>query len=70
MSVKVIFYANEKDFEEVSSTFYDYFCPDDWDYIIIGNDENEVDGIAYLLHAFDYKVKQIGEEWMAVTYHS
>lgn len=70
MSVKVIFYANEKDFEEVYSAFYNNFNPDDWDFIVIGEDKNEVDGIAYLLQGSGYDVKQIGDEWMAVTYHS
>lgn len=70
MSVKVITNGNDLDFSDVSGVFYNNFSPDDWDYMIVGTDRNEVDTIAYLLHVFKYNMKHVDDVWVAVTYHS
>ncbi len=80
MSVKVITNSNEEDFAEVSDVFYNNFMPDDWDYIIIGDNYTEVADLADKLKVCDCVVKEIEmidsmtnwnvEMWVAVTYHS
>ena len=80
MSVTVINSSNEEDFEEIGNLFYNHFSPDDWDYVIMGEDKNEVEDLAYKLQIFDYKIEPIPMKdpmtnwdivkWVAVTYHS
>ena len=80
MSMKVITCHNDEDFSEVSEMFYNNFMPDDWDYIIIGEDIGEVEDLAYKLKVYDYTLKEIEmidpmtnwkvNMWVAVTYHS
>jgi hypothetical protein len=80
MSVKVITRWNDEDFLEVSEMFYNNFMPDDWDYMIIGEDIREVEDLAYKLKDYDYTMKKIEmidpmtnwkvNMWVAVTYHS
>jgi hypothetical protein len=80
MSVKVITSYNDEDFSEVSEMFYNSFSPDDWDYMIIGEDIREVEDLAYKLKVYDYTLKEIEmidpmtnwkvNMWVAVTYHS
>jgi hypothetical protein len=75
MSVKVITSHNEADFSgEIANLFYNHFDPDDWDYVLIGEDKNEVDDLAYKLQVYDYKINPIPFDdgvvrWVAVTYH-
>jgi len=80
MSMKVITSYNDEDFSEVSEMFYNNFSPDDWDYMIIGEDPREVGDLAYTLKVYDYTMKEIEmidpmtnwkvNMWVAVTYHS
>jgi hypothetical protein len=71
MSVKVICGYNDAEFtDEMQDMLYEHFSPDDWDYIVIGDDINEVDGVAYTLSIFEYKIKEIGGKFFSVTYHS
>jgi hypothetical protein len=49
MSVKVITSYNDEDFSEVSEMFYNNFSPDDWDYMIIGEDIREVEKMNLIL---------------------
>ena len=80
MSMKVITSYNDEDFSEVSEMFYNNFMPDDWDYIIIGEDPHEVGDLAIRLRIFSYNMKEIEmidpmtnwkvDMWVAVTYHS
>lgn len=70
MSVKIIAGYNDPEFDDHADKFYGNFCPDDWDYIVIGDEEYTVDCIAYKLAVMDYEKKQIGEEYWAVCYHS
>lgn len=80
MSVKVITSWNDEDFSEVSDMFYNNFTPDDWDYMIIGEDLREVEDLAYKLKVYDYTMKYVEmidsmpnmkvDVWVAVTYHS
>ncbi len=80
MSVKVITSYNDEDFSEVSEMFYNNFMPDDWDYMIIGEDIREVEDLAYKLKVYDYILNEIEmidpmtnwkvNMWVAVTYHS
>lgn len=80
MSVKVITSQNDVDFSEVSEMFYNNFMPDDWDYVIIGEDLREVEDLAYKLKIYDFVMKEIEmvdpvsnmkvDMWVAVTYHS
>jgi len=46
------------------------FPPDDWDYLIIGFEQELVDVVARGIYIFDYRIKQFGNLWAAVTYHS
>jgi hypothetical protein len=71
MSVKVICGYNDAEFtDEMQDMLYDHFSPDDWDYIIIGDVLDEVDGVAYTLSIFEYKTKEINGKFVSVTYHS
>lgn len=77
MALKVISSHNESDFRgDIANLFYNHFNPDDWDYLIIGEDMNEVEDLAYKLKVYSYQMKQIvfsnyedGIKWVAVTYH-
>lgn len=69
MAVKVISGWNDPEFEIFENIFYN-FTPDDWDYMVIGDREFEVERIADKLHVCDYEIKKIGDRWVAVTYHS
>jgi hypothetical protein len=75
MSVKIITSHNEEDFiGDIPNIFYNHFCPDDWDYMIIGEDRNEVDDLAYKLQVCTYELENIlfedgSSKWVAVTYH-
>lgn len=77
MSVTVIDSNNDSDFEHVANMFYNHFSPNDWDYVIIGEDETEVRNLAEKLYVCDYDLKLVvgsnhyeGIKWIAVTYHS
>jgi len=70
MSVLVVSGYRDSEFEEYKDLFYENFNPDDWDYIIIGEDENEVKNMAWGLEVCDSEIKKIGSVWVAVTYHS
>lgn len=70
MAIKVICGYNDKEYtDELEKMLYDHFSPDDWDYIIIGDDIDEVDGVAYTLSIFEYKTKEIDDKFVSVTYH-
>jgi hypothetical protein len=73
MSVKVITFQSS-DFDEYVHVFHNWFEPDDWDYIIVGDDQDEVERLASRLTLSDHEMKyiSIGDQFMyvAVTYHS
>ena len=69
MSVKIITY-NDPEWESYSDLFYNNFDPDDWDYLIIGDDKYTVELLAEKLYIFNYDMKEIDGSWAAVTYHS
>ena len=69
MAVKIISGWDDPEFPIFENTFYN-FTPDDWDFMIIGTHEHEVERIANKLMVCDYQMKQIGDRWVAVTYHS
>jgi hypothetical protein len=80
MAIKIVYSNNDEDFAEISDMFYNNFNPDDWDYVIIGEDRREVDDMAYKLQVCDYEIKEVKitdpmtnwivDTWVAVTYHS
>lgn len=70
MSVKVIVGCNDEEWDIVSNTFYNNFNPDDWDYIIVGKSEQEVDDMSYKLEVSYREIKKLGDSFWAVTYHS
>ena len=70
MSVLVVSGYRDKEFKEYEDLFYENFNPDDWDYLIIGEDQNEVQNLAWRLEVCDSELKQVGSVWVAVTYHS
>lgn len=70
MSIKIICGYNDAEWDSVSDMFYENFNPDDWDYIIIGKDKQQVEDMAYKLQVCDYEIKEVGLMWVAVTYHS
>ena len=69
MTVKVVFGWNDPEFHIYENVFWN-FTPDDWDYMIIGENQYEVERIAERMQVCDYQIKQIGDRWIAVTYHS
>ena len=69
MSVKVIIGYNDPDYP-IYQNYISAFNPDDWDYIIVGDNKNEVENIAEKLYVCDYQIKQFIDRWIAVTYHS
>jgi hypothetical protein len=72
MSIKIIAGYNDPEWDAYSDMFYAHFNPDDWDYIIEGTDRYGVENIAERLRLYgcDYVIKQIGDKWVAVTYHA
>lgn len=70
MAIKIICGYNDSEWAAHADMFYDNFTPDDWDYIIIGEQQGPVEDMAYKLQVCDYTVKNIGDQWVAVTYHS
>jgi hypothetical protein len=51
--------------------FYENFCPDDWDYIIISENADLVRAIANPLgRGLHIDIKAVGKEWWGVVYHS
>jgi hypothetical protein len=55
----------------LSDTFYENFCPDDWDYIIVGRNQQKVEDLAYKLYISHYEVKEVLDGiWWGVTYHA
>lgn len=69
MSIKIITGYSEPEWQDVKDMFYTNFTPDDWDYIIIGDSEYDVQLLAEKLQVCDYKIKLINNQWVAVTYH-
>ena len=69
MAVKVINGWNDPEFPIYENIFWN-FISDDWDYMIIGDRDWEVKLIAEKLQVCDYQIKEIGNRWVAVTYHS
>lgn len=79
MSIKIICGYNDAEWDSVSDMFYENFNPDDWDYIIIGEDQHQVEDMAYRLQVCGCEVKSIKmvdpmtnwtvDQWVAVTYH-
>ena len=69
MSVKIITY-NDSEWQSYSDLFYNNFDPDDWDYLIIGDDKYTVELLVEKLYIFNYDMKEIDGRWTAVTYHS
>lgn len=70
MAVKIIAGYKDLEFDSYQDLFYANFDPDDWDYIIEGESELEVDSMAMKLYVCDYQIKKIGDKFYAVTYHS
>lgn len=70
MAIRITSGYNDPMFEEYKDRFYNNFTPDDWDYIIVGDNEITVEMIASRLMVCDYEIKKVGDEWIAVTYHS
>jgi hypothetical protein len=70
MSIKIISSYEDPEWEAYEKMFYDNFNPDDWDYIIEGSDKYGVTDIAEKLYVCDFEIKQIGDKWVAVTYHA
>jgi hypothetical protein len=70
MAIKIVCGYNDPEWDSVKDMFYDNFDPDDWDYIIIGSNKQQVEDMAYKLQVCDYRVREINEQWVAVTYHS
>ena len=70
MAVKIIAGYSDSEWEAHKDMFYANFNPDDWDYIIIGDDEWCVNYLASKLYIYNFEIKQIGEQWVAVTYHA
>jgi hypothetical protein len=69
MSIILIEGYEDPEFSKYEDMFWN-FTSDDWDYMIIGDKEYEVEHIAEKLYVCDYQIKQIGDRWVAVTYHS
>jgi hypothetical protein len=70
MAIKIIAGYNDSEWDQYENVFYENFNPDDWDYIIEGDNESEVVMIAEKLYVCDFKTKKIGDKWIAVTYHA
>lgn len=70
MAVKIIIGYDDSEWKAVSDTFYNNFIPDDWDYIVIGKNIDEVDTICSRLYICDYKIVDINGEFWGVTYHA
>lgn len=69
MAVKIICGYDDPEFPIYENLFWN-FCPDDWDYMIIGDVEHQVADLGQNLAIFEYQIKKIGSVWVAVTYHS
>jgi len=54
----------------INDVFFDNFHPDDWDYVLVGDDWSHVEHLAEKLKVFKYDIKFIGDQVWAVTYHS
>lgn len=63
-------YANGDDMPKEHQDLFWNFPPDDWDYFILGHEEDKVRAIADNLYICDFDIKQFGSLWAAVTYHS
>ena len=80
MSIKIICGDNDAEWDSVRDMFYENFSPDDWDYIIIGEDRHQVEDMAYRLEVCSFQIKEVKavdpmtnwtiDQWVAVTYHS
>lgn len=70
MAMKVIDGYNDPEWDAYKDLFYANFNPDDWDYLIEGDSEFNVDYLASKLYVCDYEVKKIGDKFYAVTYHA
>lgn len=56
---------------ELYDTFYENFCPDDWDYVIISENADLVRAVASPLgRHLHIDIKAVGKEWWGVVYHS
>ena len=69
MSIKIISSYDDPEFKDYENYFWE-FTPDDWDYIIIGENQHEVETIAEKLYVCDYQIKEFDNLYIAVTYHS
>ena len=70
MAMKIICGYNDPEWEAYSNLFYENFNPDDWDYIIEGDNEFDVVMIAEKLYVCDFDTQKIGAKFYAVTYHA
>ena len=70
MAIRICYDDNDPMFKEYEDRFYNNFTPDDWDYIIVGPHPFVVEMIAQKLTTCDYQIKIVGDEAIAVTYHS
>lgn len=69
MAIKIVVGYDDPEFPIYENYFWS-FCPDDWDYMIIGDKHSDVADLAEKLMIFDYTIKQFPDRWIAVTYHS
>ena len=69
MAIKIITGYNDPEFP-IYENYLGSFDPDDWDYMIIGENEFEVTELANKLKVFDSNIKKVGNNYIAVTYHS
>jgi hypothetical protein len=73
MATRIITDYCDEEFNTIEEVFYSNFSPDDWDYIIVGDNAYTVDEIALKLKgnlATDYQVKEFSGSFIAVIYHS
>ena len=71
MAIKIIVGYNDSEYDAYEKLFHDNFSPDDWGFIIEGDNEFDVEYIASKLTLGDCStMKKIGDKFYAVTYHS
>lgn len=70
MAIKIICGYNDPEFNIYENYLDQHFDPDDWDYMIMGENEFEVTELAEKLYVFEYGIKKVGNIFIAVTYHS
>ena len=70
MAIRICDGYNDPMFKDYEDRFYNNFTADDWDYIIVGKTKRAVEKHAKKRMVCVYQIKMVGDEWIAVTYHS